>query len=90
MFFNLRNAPLSNKDVRHAIAHAIDRGLLVKLALNGHGKAATGPIRSDNPPFYTADVPKYPRDIARANALLDQAGYPAQGRRDAHDPAPRL
>jgi peptide/nickel transport system substrate-binding protein len=74
-FFNLRQTQLSVKDVRHAIAHAIDRDLLVKLSLNGHGKVATGPIRSDNPPFYDADVAKYPHDVARANALLDQAGF---------------
>jgi peptide/nickel transport system substrate-binding protein len=79
MFFNLRNEPLSKKEVRHAIAFGIDRGTLVKLALSGRGKVATGPIRSDNPPFYTGDVPKYPRDVARANALLDKAGYPRKG-----------
>lgn len=76
MFFNLRNEPLSKKEVRQAIAYAIDRGLLVKLALSGRGKPATGPIRSDNVPFYTADVPHYKRDVARANELLDKAGYP--------------
>ena len=74
MFFNLRHPQLAIKDVRHAIAHAVDRDLLVKLALNGRGKVATGPIRDDNPPFYNPDVPKYPRDVARANRLLDQAG----------------
>ena len=52
--------------------------MLVKLALNGHGKEATGPIRSDNAPFYTGDVPKYPRDVARANELLEKAGYSRQ------------
>jgi peptide/nickel transport system substrate-binding protein len=80
MFFNLRHARLGNKDVRHAIAHAIDRALLVKLALNGRAKVANGPIRDDNLPFYNPDVPKYPRDVARANRLLDQAGAPRGAR----------
>jgi peptide/nickel transport system substrate-binding protein len=75
-FFNVRQPQLKVKEVRHAIAHAVDRGLLVRLALNGHGKVATGPIRSDHPPFYNPDVPKYPRDVARANRLLDQVGFP--------------
>ena len=75
-FFNLRQAQLQSKDVRHAIAHAVDRDVLVKLAIDGHGKIATGPIRSDNPPFYNPDVPKYPHDVVRANQLLDQAGFP--------------
>jgi peptide/nickel transport system substrate-binding protein len=80
MFCNLRQRPLSVKEVRQALAHAIDRDVLVKLALNGRGRVATGPIRSDNPPFYNPDVPKYRRDVARANRLLDQAGFPRQGR----------
>jgi peptide/nickel transport system substrate-binding protein len=67
------------KEVRQALAHAIDREVLVKLALNGRGRIATGPIRSDNPPFYNPDVPKYPRDLTRANRLLDQAGFPRRG-----------
>jgi peptide/nickel transport system substrate-binding protein len=79
MFFNLRHAQLGKKEVRQAIAHAIDRSQLVKLALNGHARVATGPIRSDNPPFYNPDVPKYPPDRARANQLLDQAGFPRRG-----------
>jgi peptide/nickel transport system substrate-binding protein len=79
MFLNLRHAQLGVKEVRHALAHAIDRDVLVRLAINGHGRVAIGPIRSDNPPFHNADVPKYPRDVARANRLLDQAGLPRRG-----------
>jgi peptide/nickel transport system substrate-binding protein len=74
MFMNLRHPQLGVREVRQAIAHAIDRELVIKLALNGHGKVPTGPIRSDNPPFYTADVALYPYDPARAKQLLDQAG----------------
>lgn len=78
MFFNLRNEPLSKKEVRHAIAYGIDRDLLVALALNGRGKVATGPISSANT-FYDGDVRKFPRDVAQANKLLDAAGFPAAG-----------
>jgi peptide/nickel transport system substrate-binding protein len=76
MFMNLRNPILAKKEVRHAMVHAIDREILVKLALNGRGHVAVGPIRSDNQPFFNPDVPKYPHDPALANKLLDQAGYP--------------
>jgi len=75
---NLRHPILGNKAVRKAIAFAIDRDVIVKLALSGRGRVATGPIRTDNKPFYTADVPKYPRDMAQANKLLDEAGFPRQ------------
>jgi peptide/nickel transport system substrate-binding protein len=79
VFCNLRHAQLGVKEVRHALAHAIDRELLVKLALNGRGRVATGPIRSDHAAFYNPDVKKYPRDVARANRLLDQAGLARRG-----------
>ncbi|HEY4200580.1 MAG TPA: ABC transporter substrate-binding protein [Devosiaceae bacterium] len=79
MFYNLREPQLAKPEVRQAIAHLVDRDLLVKLALNGHGKAATGPIRSDQPPFYDADIPKYAHDVALANDLLDKAGFPKDG-----------
>ena len=79
MHFNLRNKPLSDKAVRQAITYAIDRDVLVKLALNGHGVASTSPIRSDQPPFYNKGVKKYPRNVATANKLLDDAGYKRNG-----------
>lgn len=76
MFFNTRSAPLNTKEVRQAIGYAIDRQLLIKLALNGRGKVPTGPIRTDNAPFYTPDVRIYKRDVATANKMLDAAGFP--------------
>jgi peptide/nickel transport system substrate-binding protein len=79
VFLNLRHPQLGVKAVRQALAHAIDRDVLVKLALNGRGRVATGPIRSDQPPFYNPDVTKYPRDVARANRLLDRAGFMRRG-----------
>jgi peptide/nickel transport system substrate-binding protein len=76
MFFNTRNEPLNNKEVRQAIGYSIDRQLLIKLALSGRGKVPTGPIRTDNHPFYTPDVRIYKRDVAMANNMLDKAGFP--------------
>lgn len=75
-FFNLRSEPLSVKEVRHAISHGIDRELLVALALDGRGEVATGPINSQNA-YYAGDVKQFSRDVAQANALLDEAGFPA-------------
>ena len=53
----------------------------------GYGKPATGPISSNFAPsgIYTADVTKYqtPDGIEKANKLLDEAGFPQQGRRRA-------
>lgn len=73
--FNLRKKPFNDIRVRQAVAYAIDRKFLAK-QFYGHGESiATGPISPDSP-FYSADVQMYDVDVKKANALLDQAGYP--------------
>jgi peptide/nickel transport system substrate-binding protein len=67
---------LQDKQVRLAIDYAIDRDTLVDRVLRGHGSAATGVI----PPIY-GDMHWTPNDsvrgsdLARANEILDDAGY---------------
>lgn len=73
--FNMRNKPLSDRRVRQAIAYASSRKFIVDDLFEGKAKIATGPIAPASP-FYSADVPIYAQDLAKANALLDQAGYP--------------
>ena len=67
-------APPSNKKIRQAIMHAVDRNFAKDVIWNGLGKVATGPSASTIK-FYTDDVPKYPFDPAKAKALLKEAGY---------------
>lgn len=71
---NLRNETLKDVRVRRAIMHAIDRQFLVDNVWFGYGKVATGPVPSSAAQFYSGDVPNYPFDVAKANALLDEAG----------------
>ena len=73
---NLDKAPLNNLKVRQAIAHAIDKQYILDKADYGLGKIATGPIPSPYRWAYTSDVVKYDYDVAKANKLLDEAGYP--------------
>ncbi len=75
--FNLEKPPFNALKVRQAIAYAIDRDFLVQTLFDNHAaaKIATGPI-SPGSPFYSDDVEKYDLDVARANRLLDEAGYP--------------
>ena len=73
---NHRRKELADVRVRRAIAHAIDKDFVVRTIFLGHAEAATGPVPHNATEFYTPDVPAYPFDLARANALLDEAGYP--------------
>lgn len=74
--FNLRNPVLANDKVRKAIARAIDRAKLVQTVWYGLGRPSTGPVPASIASFYTPDVPRYDFDVAAANRLLDEAGYP--------------
>ena len=73
---NHRRAELANVKVRRAIAHAIDRDFVVRTIFLGYAETATGIVPKNAPEFYNGDVAAYPFDIDRANALLDEAGYP--------------
>jgi peptide/nickel transport system substrate-binding protein len=66
---------LADIRVRQALAHAIDRDFVVKTIFLGYARTSTGPVPRTDRTFYTDDVPSFPFDPARANALLDAAGY---------------
>ena len=74
--FNLSNPYLSSLKVREAIAHAIDTKGLINTVWYGLARPATGPVPSQLAKFYTGDVPRYAFDPARAEQLLDEAGFP--------------
>ncbi|EKF18270.1 oligopeptide ABC transporter substrate-binding protein [Nitratireductor pacificus pht-3B] len=73
---NHRNKILADLKVRQAIAHAIDRDFVVATVFLGFAAPATGPVPQNAPEFYNPDVPEYAYDVDKANALLDEAGYP--------------
>jgi peptide/nickel transport system substrate-binding protein len=73
LFFNLNDPVIKHRDVRHAIAYGVDKSVILRVALAGVGAIAQNPM-----PFYIAnsDTPvTYPRNPAKANALLDAAGF---------------
>jgi len=72
---NHRRKELADLKVRQAVAHAIDKDFVVKTIFLGYAATATGPVPKNDKQFYTADVPVYAFDVAKANALLDEAGY---------------
>ena len=78
--FNFKDHPaLAKKEVRLAIAHAIDRRFIVEKGYRGVGKTIDSVIPQGIPWAYNPNVPKYPFDVQKANALLNEAGYPRSG-----------
>ncbi len=73
--FNTAKAPFDNKKVRQAISFATDRNFIVNVLQQGGTMRATGPIAPGSP-FYSDEVEHYDVDLDRAQALLEEAGYP--------------
>lgn len=72
--FNLRAPYLKDVMVRHAIAMAINRPLIIHSLMRDRARTAESLL----PPqqwAWTDEVEKYPYDPAAANALLDRTGY---------------
>jgi peptide/nickel transport system substrate-binding protein len=74
--FNERNPTLAKLEVRQAIFHAINRDALVRAVWYGSGRPSTAPVSYLAGPLRIANPASYPYDVARAEALLDLAGYP--------------
>lgn len=72
--FNLDRPKFRDVRIRRAIAYAIDQSFILKNVYLGYAAVGTGPIPPSLTPFYTADVPHYSFDPAKAAALLDEAG----------------
>lgn len=71
---NLKHPPFQDRNVRQAIAHAIDKKELIDGVLFGLGTEATGPY-VPNTWAYNNHVKKYPYNPEKAKELLRQAGW---------------
>jgi peptide/nickel transport system substrate-binding protein len=71
--FNTFVLPLNDSRVREAIAYAIDYEAIIEDAMGGFAERISGPI----PPSILGykELPLIERDLARAQQLLDDAGY---------------
>lgn len=72
--FNLKDPRFADKRVRQAISHAINKQDLIEGVRLGLGAEATGPYKPGTWP-YNANVKRFPYDLARARALLAEAGF---------------
>jgi peptide/nickel transport system substrate-binding protein len=76
LFFNWDNPVLQDKNVRLAIAHAINLDQLVKIALFGYGNVSPSPISVALPKFYDPSIKQHAFDPKLSEELLDKAGKP--------------
>lgn len=86
MGFNLRDPLLQDRRLRQAIGYAVDTKAIVDHLRQGLAAQASGIV----PPMSWAHNPdtfRFTRDLDKARALLDEAGYPDP---DGDGPLPRL
>lgn len=74
LWFNVNHPQLSNKYVRHAIAHAIPREHICDDILGGTGQPANQPFVPGYLGF-NEELPPIEYDIDKAKELMEKAGY---------------
>lgn len=73
--FNMKDEILRNKNVRLAIAHAIDRDSIIKHLLKGLAIKTTSLLSPMNE-YFNEKVMQVTYDPEKSRKLLDEAGYP--------------
>lgn len=64
-----------NVKFRQAVSHAVDRDAIIRQVYAGRATAQFGPVSPANKFFFNGNTRKYPYDLARAEALLREAGF---------------
>src|SRR3989441_3855167 len=70
---NTQQKPFDNPKVRQAIAYAINKDALTKVAFNGYATAAEGVAPEGVQ--YAVKIGTWPYDVAKAKQLMTEAGY---------------
>ena len=79
-----QDTPLGkNALVRQAFELAIDREALIQVVYSGHVSRRRSQANPPSSPFYFEDLKPPARDVAKAKALLKQAGVKTAGAGDA-------
>ncbi|WP_137178772.1 ABC transporter substrate-binding protein [Roseomonas sp. AR75] len=77
ILFNGTRPPFDNPLVRRAVAHAVKRDDIVRVAFSGRGKPLEGMPIVEGTPWWDAELSRgHNYDPERAKALLAQAGHP--------------
>ncbi len=70
---NVQQKPFDNPKVRQAIAYAINKQALAKVAFNGYAVPADGVVPAAVE--YSVKLGPWPYDLAKAKQLMKEAGY---------------
>ena len=72
--FNMKNPKLSDKRVRRAIAHLVNKDDIINVLLKGMGDPVIGPIHPTKP-YYNKDLKNIEFNVEKAKTLLAEAGW---------------
>ena len=72
---HMTSGPCRDQRVRQAIALAVDREETVERTLSGHAVASSLPVHPEGPGFDASLAGEWGRDLERAKALLEEAGW---------------
>lgn len=75
LFFRNDKPPFNNLKVRQAVAHAINKRFILEKLLFGYGQVANSEVAPAMKWAHNPSVVQYDHDPAKANQLLDEAGY---------------
>jgi peptide/nickel transport system substrate-binding protein len=74
IFFNEKYAPLADRKVRQALNYALDKQRIDTAVYAGKAQIANSTIAKTQ--YWTAKVPPYPFDLAKAKSLIASSKYP--------------
>ncbi|RLG81252.1 MAG: ABC transporter substrate-binding protein [Thermoprotei archaeon] len=75
LIFNTRKYPLSDENVRRALAYAVNREEIVEKVLHGGGVPASLGIIYPGSKWYNPNLPVLSYNVSEAKGLLDRLGF---------------
>jgi ABC-type transport system substrate-binding protein len=76
LLMNTQKKPFDDVRVRRAVAHALDKDVLLKHVYGGMGERLDSPIAKGLIGYTEKGIPRYEYNPEKAKELLAQAGYP--------------
>ncbi len=76
LMMNTKKKPFDDVRVRRAIAHAVDKDVILKYVMGGFGERLDSPFPQGLFGHTEAGIPRYDHNPEKAKELLNQAGYP--------------